>query len=535
MPRICEALNANFGDHPLIITDVAIPFSSQYLNDARVAIVDDVVNFGSTLAYVSEIVQRHAPANIRRFSLATRQSRKQNYNDRDFQCAHIESLTDDEYSSYVRRVPAAINHVCKPYDLVFPIIAGRYRIPFRNTSEILDALREKLEGGSIQLIPSPYTNSPIRRISLLLPDETNSVNRKIRIYFDDSIGQCSIVPMTVPSCIRDDKTIVKLPWVANLQQQLKSNLKSDSTGDTNDALCTISLFTSALDWFWGSANQTLSDVLDFEPNSFSIADARLVFGPKIAFFRNECEITMAGPAPVRESNTSTSFTLSESPFLNKFDADDLIQSTINWLLETGGDNADSIDCYRYLLGIMTALAKIIGSESPADYRAVWPFSKQEILKNPYLRLRIGPTFSDLVELCRRIYHKVNGCEIRSSAFVKTLSGTFDNLIDQGAIVPTFAHYNNESFRIYRRGEGPGKDTCEQVLCAFAAYAKPLSSVRFAKVLATLSHSRKYHQVLSASAQTHGLVGGVRQSVFQSEPNNISTYCLRTGQNEPVKE
>jgi hypothetical protein len=171
MPRICEGLQVHFGDQLIVISDLAVPFSSLYLAGARVAIVDDVVNFGSTLEQVAGVVEKYSPAAVKLFSLSRRTSTAA-VSTREISYAHPVALDEKDYSGYVRTVPAAISHVCKPYDLAFPVLRGRYRMPFCSSVEIVESLRREFDNQVLQVIPSPYANSPIRRVSLLLSEDS---------------------------------------------------------------------------------------------------------------------------------------------------------------------------------------------------------------------------------------------------------------------------------------------------------------------------------------------------------------------------
>lgn len=534
MPRICEGLQMHFGDQVLVISDLAIPFSSGYLAGARVAIVDDVVNFGSTLEQVAGIVERHSPAVVKLFSLARRTPAVPN-SKRDISYAHPVVLGEENYAGYVRTVPAAISHVCKPYDLAFPILRGQYRIPFCSSAEIVESLKSEFDNQVLRIIPSPYANSPIRRVSLLLFEENCELPPKFRLYFDDLAQVCSVVPMVVPHHVAEASMPVTLSWVATIRKELKNCLELQTDVDAADTLAAVVLFTSALDWFWsGDANANVHPYFDFGNTPFSIADAKFIFGPKV-------DTILAGISPKTFSEPPQGNGLTrvqsviKSPFLEKFDVDQLVATAVRRLNQNGILSIPSgADSYSYLLAIVEALAELVATQNPCEYKLTWPYSREQIVENPYLRLRIGPTFPDIVTICRLIHRRITNSELLPPDFVNALSITLDALIDQGAVVPTFANYDGNTFRIYRRGEAPGQDVCDTVIYAAAAYNKPVSVTRLAKILATLSHSQKYHSILESSARTRGLVGGVPKSALGAEPDNIATYLRNTGQIRPVE-
>lgn len=531
MPRICESMQIKFGNQVLVISDFAIPFSSDYLTNARVAIVDDVVNIGSTLEQVTGIVEKHSPAAVKLFSLARRTSTGFQ-NVRQISFAHSSPLAGKDFSAYVRTVPAAISHVCKPYDLVFPVVRARYQIPFHKATEITEWLRSRFDSQTIQVIPTPYANSPIRRVSILLNGDGNSLPKKLRLYFDDAKAECSIVPMVVPHHVAEANMPLSLTWVQDLRAKLKNALSTRPDFENSDALAAAALFTSSLDWFWSSdTNAQLRDVFDFDGKPFCPVDARAAFGPVIE------SVSIGGST----SETPTGFqsvanTQVKSSFIDKFDIDQLIKIAVSRLHQKGITRSETgADYYSYLLSIVEALSELVGTENPSNYKVTWPYTREEIGRNPYLRLRIGPSFPDLVIICGRLHQLLTKSEQPPPNSVSLLSLMLDTLIDQGAIVPTFANYDGAIFRIYRRGEGPGQDTCEPVVYAFAAHEKPLSIVRLAKILSVLSHSQKYHGMLNASAQPRGLVGSVPKTVLAAEPDNIATYIRNTGQIKTVEK
>lgn len=532
MPRVVEALQTHLGDSAIVISDLAIPFSSDSLANARVAILDDVVNVGSTLEHIAELVQQRSPATIRLFSLAARTSNGSKTS-REIFYGHPATLTDKEYSSYVRTVPAVISHVCKPYDLVFPVLQARYQIPLRAATDVFSLLEQKFGDQNVQVIPTPYANSPIRRVSILLSTENTLPHKKLRLFFNDKTGSCCIVPMVIPPCIEEANMPASLPWVLAIRNQLKNSLK-DESAVALEALSAILIFTASLDWFFSDEIAVFfNSFLHFEKSPFSIPDAEALFGLRIEGVSTEalpliCNGDSAIPA--NEMGVQKLPATINSPFLNEFQTDSLVENAVELLKRSGLPSLNSgIDCYSYLIALMGALSELVGGEKPSEYKAVWPYSKEEIDRNPYLRLRIGPTFPDIVTICARMYKLMTNLDSPPVHLAKTLSVTLDALIDQGAIVPTFANYEEKAFRIYRRGEGPGQDVCDKVLFALATQERPFSVTRIAKVLATLSHSQKYHKLLESSARTRGLVGGSRKTVFGAEPANIPTYLRNTGQ------
>lgn len=538
MPRVVEGLQTYFGEHAIVISDLAIPFSSSCLANARVAVIDDVVNVGSTLEHIAKLVQRQSPAAIRFFSLAAR-TPKALKKSIDIFYGHSAPLTETDYSSYVRTVPAVISHICKPYDLVFPVIQARYQIPFRSTVGIVDLLEQKYGKDSVQVIPTPYVNSPIRRVSLLFNTEDELLHKKLRLIFNDQTQTCCIVPMVIPHCIEESSMPVYLPWVIDLRNRLTASL-NDLSVYTSEPKSSILLFTTSLDWFLSSSSiEYFNQFLQFDTDPFSICDAKAVFGLQIERILKEMPSVNYKCTEHHLIREVVAHDIPESigsPFLEGIQDEKLAEDAVTLLRTKGIPISDAgIDCYGYLLALMGALSNLVGGEKPSEYKAVWPYSKEQIDRNPYLRLRIGPTFSDILSLISKMYKLLSNLNSTPTHLADALSITLDALIDQGAIVPTFGNYNNKVYRVYRRGEGPGQDICDKVVFAIGTQEKPISVTRLAKVLATFSHSQKYHKFLKSSACTRGCIGGCHKTVLGSEPENIPTYLRNTGQLKAVEK
>ena len=167
--------------------------------------------------------------------------------------------------------------------------------------------------------------------------------------------------------------------------------------------------------------------------------------------------------------------------------------------------------FALFAAVFNELAISVGASEPENYSLKWPFTKVEIKEDPYKRLRIGPTFEDLVAL----YREVSGLEgLRATSVRQEVSAMLDLAIDQGAVVPTIAKYNGSFYRIYRKGESEPRDRAiERSLRAWSLYGKPLSLTRYSKISAILSFAEGVEQILDPETMTRGNVATLPSSVL----------------------
>src|SRR5882724_7289755 len=114
--------------------------------------------------------------------------------------------------------------------------------------------------------------------------------------------------MVVPHCIEEPTMAVTSDWVVALRTKLKSCL-APQAHNNSDALAAITLFTSSLDWFLNAGfTETLQSLFDFEAGSFSIEDAKIIFGPKLSsIFASTTETAHLDTKPSACLNENLSF------------------------------------------------------------------------------------------------------------------------------------------------------------------------------------------------------------------------------------
>ena len=153
MPRLAELLQLDFGPGCVVMSDLAIPFTSRLLCGARVAIVDDLVNVGTTIRRSAEMATACGAGEIRLFAAGYRRAMSVSEN------PHIsmdlgDEFSDDAYSSIVDSLPQRLHQLAKPYDLEFPVIPCRLNPPYSNAVDVVNWLRSRFGEDAVHKLDS---------------------------------------------------------------------------------------------------------------------------------------------------------------------------------------------------------------------------------------------------------------------------------------------------------------------------------------------------------------------------------------------
>jgi hypothetical protein len=188
------------------------------------------------------------------------------------------------------------------------------------------------------------------------------------------------------------------------------------------------------------------------------------------------------------------------------------------------------DTLTPFLHIFELVAERVGATDSDSYSLDWPFHPAEVEVDPYLRLCIGPTFFDLVELMLRVCPRLGSREVARRVVTKLL----DRHVDDGGIVPTIAEYDGTLYRVFRKGEADLRDPIsDRTLYAWHKYGKPLSLTRLTKLLTILNYGEFNEPMTEVRSDDRGNTLCYRSSVLD-ESTEIGRYLLRTGRLKPAK-
>jgi hypothetical protein len=519
MPRLAECFDLDFGHGPFIVSDLAIPFIHRRLAGARVAIVDDIVNVGSTLRHAQKSAEACSASTTRMFALGARKASATILEGVEY--VWPSPLNERDYARFVMQVPTVLHHLRKPYDLEFPILPCRLTAPFRSAHDIHLWLADHYGTHAVRSLSQSSPATGLVRFSLDLPT-AGPGNRKLRLYLDTRTGLCYVVPFAIPPRLEMVcPASLAHPFAIGFLKAVMESLDGCPEGAAlwrEEPATRAFLFAASLDYGLHVLGQ-LSAILSLSGDvPVSFPDLELLFGPVRADF----EGTEAAPTLQPVSAGDWAAEKPESPFYFFLRSPGRGQELLNRLR----DRAHSMCGFTLFSEIFDELARSVGASDPQDYLLDWPYSRQEIKEAPYLRLRIGPTFDDLVAIYAALHHAdQNGpLPVRNQ-----VSAILDFAIDSGTVVPTIARYEDRLYRVYRKGESEARDRAmDRVLYAWSMFGKPMTLTRFSKINAILAFSSALPQVLAPCSLTHGNVASLQTSVLDLEQAEISKHLQRTG-------
>lgn len=515
MPRLVELFGLDFGPHCLVISDMAIPFCHALIRGRRVAIVDDLVNCGSTLEHARDCVFSCDSSNIRLYALAKRSSTTLRV---AVECLYADPLQPEQYQELVASVPQHLQRLNKPYDLEFPVIPCQILPPWRTPVELLAKLRTTYGSAAVHDLSVCGNDERVSRITIDLGSDSSN-NYKIRLYIDGNRNTCNLVPFAIPHNL-DAPPVLSHPTSIALLSTLVREIADAPIGTTlwlNEPICRARLFAASLD-FGLSALSKFNSVFAATSVAFSSADAQLLFGPAVASVSAR-EFPPAAVSTALANGHKSDH--GESPFWTKF-----IQNPEHKFLKRISQNLHpGFGATDLLAMIFEVLAEMVGASDARAYILDWPYPKEDIVENPYLRLRVGPTFSDLI----RIYQ-----ELRSTKDVdvvparNVVSAALDCLIDCGAVVPTLGCYDGTLYRIYRQGESKRRNAAlHRFLYGWHNYG-PMSLTRATKVDTILSFSSRLGGLTVPTSFKHGTVSAFGSNCLDERNVEIAEYARDIG-------
>lgn len=463
--RMFQALGLEPAPGALVVSDLAIPFLGDRMASAKVAVVDDVVNVGSTLRRVCRLAVAAGSSEVQAFAISHLR-REDRIEDLDVRYTRVDGLDEFDLRQFGRRIPQTLQWHSKPYDLTFPVMERELRAPFWNFDFLLAALRNHYGDEFVyDLSTAAGAECGKRRCAVDLTD--GPALRKMNLYVDEAARTCAVVPIALTPVLQaDEPALHPSPWAAAVWSGLK-DLPHD--GDL-EALCRLSLFADGLTLGESFIAEHGAFLRNHGSRPFSLTDAQLALGPAVAKVR-----AADGDQPLRRFRSRhPEDAAAASPFLAAAKRSGMLSSIEN--------AARARDPLSVFIATFEVLGRNVGAHDPSQYKLDWPYTYSEVQQEPSLRLRIGPTIADLVE----IVDSITGANDLSLTR-RRVTRLLDRYIDSGGVVPTVATYDDTPYRIYREGEASTReDVSLRVKYAWECYGKPLSLTRATKYLTILA-------------------------------------------------
>jgi len=525
IPRLPQALGLAFdgptaGEDLTIVTDLAIPWSAGRLKNLaqkfprlKAAILDDSFSSGVTHGYVrdqlrallptkeidckcfviaQEAAEEALPASARE---ATEEGApKKEISDGSFEPFNREDVSAihklrpgkaggedsrETYSEFTRRMPRALMMLPKPFDIEYPVIKLKYR-------EIDMAVEaepwlEKIFGeNNVHCLSTNFMeNTGLARYSIdLAPGQ--GVNRKLRIFFDDALGECRIMAHAPGFLILSD-------YINRVREDILNDLpreiKQSSLGPEADLK--MKLFSkeaeTRLDFFMSSltmghlALKLFEDFLDVDDQDapFSCRVARHLFGPdfekywhgiKLGGLREDVECAAKKYAPSYDGSLEATRRFirahnlrpgAPSPFWTsalKEGRCELLAEVREKVLSQGQDVK-----FQYFKEFFYVLADWAGNDAKGKIRLSgrgldmdgFP-SLEEFRHYAPLRRKVGPTFFDLLKIMGHLWARGETAPPMSPEQLHNeVSLYLDWCVDDGIVVPAISPGGE---RVYRKGE-----------------------------------------------------------------------------------
>jgi hypothetical protein len=531
-PRLAEVLQLDFGN-AVVISDLAIPFCSSIFEDRRVAIVDDVINVGSTMDNARRQIDACGANSCRLFALAAK-AHASSIKLPEVCLVDEDPMGDTEYDAFVRQVPSALQLVSKPYDLDYPLCNCTIRPPFSTPRDVcawfMDTFGKRLHVQTTEL----EEKSNLARYSVDFP-AAHGVNLKARFYFDFTARECNVVPMAIPGLLSRNISYSETTWAGAVWQVLSTSASTAPRGVSlwdGEPMARAELFVHSLA-FSSTVLSAVNPVVALKTSTpFSLADTSVAFGPNVEekIRSRSVGASLTSCELAERLRTSSSNGLDENPLWSQLD-----KAERKEIEDEAARNLKQGDLALAFHSLFEALARIVEATDARKYALQRPFSPEMVRENPYLRLRVGFSFSDIVSFFESRLSSLLDSMTPTKALVSEL---LDHYIDSGALVPAIANYGGQLYRVYRKGENQFWDEeTNRALYAWQCLGEPLSLTRFAKLQAILSFSSEVATTLVPSAFERGNVGILPPSVVDRSGPEFGHFLLRSGKlkaarNEP---
>ncbi len=534
MPRLVETLKLDFGDKVICISDQAIPFAKPDLKQARVAIVDDIWNVGTTMRRARSRVEDAGPRNVRLFALAAKNVRVAM--DCGVHLVVTDPLVGSRYQAFVQSVPDLLRRSSKPYDADFPVVPCMIRAPHRTWNDCWKWLKMHYGEQVHQTIDNDQLSTGFARASLNISCAEGWMI-KCRLYFDLGEGTCNFVPMALAPTL-PLKDVYPEGSLAKDIFQLLRELVTTSADDPDvnyengnwEALARANTFCDSL-MFCDNILGALGGLLQRETDlPFSLEEFSVQYGRLAVERLSKNDIVSA--RNVEEQKLSTF--IQERTSHNIASTSSIIEDT-----RIVGQARKYLNEGLPILGmgaLFESLGAAVGAEDPSQFSLTDTFDLEKIQRHPYLRLKIGLTFQELIKLFRE---QLKGTWNEHQSIELTVSELIDMFIDRGAIVPTTTIRQQQTcVRVYRKGESNPR--WDEEILRFKLLLRSLNTedrdelldrgrTRAAKITAIIALSGHGGATLTVGALERGNVGMLAGSVVEGKAADFMGLLRRLGQ------
>lgn len=483
MPRLRQVAQEwmDFGQ-ALVVSDFAIAWMHADLAGKRIAVLDDAINLGTTLRHVCMMLTSCHVRAIGVFAVAAKQH-DANDDDSLFRDYNVHvcnsGLTSDAYHQFANHTALALSLLPKPYEIEFPVLRATYSgdAPM-DVRDIFAWLEEHYGADNVHsLLRVENNGTGLARFSIDMQPGSLQ-NTKIRLYIDEATGIIRLVPMVHFDVNAKNKGFLPQVWEAASQLLNTLPLQTESFGC--ETQWRLQQYLSSLR-FGLTVVGELSAVLSLDVETpLEPDDTALLFGPT---FAATLDAAVRGVA----SEPGTDFLLVDtqvktSPFLRLLreyqPAKDFWRDMCAWRPEDGMPHNHAAFFLEFFVRLARWLDEDQGKAYPVGADCDWFHPSQEEYKNSrrYLRLRVGPTFADLLVLMEELWGK-SPVPLHGKRLHNKVSKLLDQYIDYGQVVPCISMQGQ---RIFRKGEASFID--RDLLAAFwymdikAALGEPLEDI-----------------------------------------------------------
>jgi hypothetical protein len=519
-PRANEAARLDLERVAPVLSDLALPYVDEGVCGMRIAVVDDTINVGSTVAFVLKQLENLGVGETRAFALC---ARKMEASERAVDLDQItlvaeERVSDRMWRALASATPELIATLNKPYDLDFPILRARLTDVIGSGQDLLAELNTRYPGCVRDLSSGVNRSSDHHRFTVEVSASTDADRSaedisKVRLYVDETTREVSVAPMLIAAPLPIEPS---LGW-PQIQQAWDGFLDALPERSRKDEVhARLALFLDSL----RLGAHFLADASDLiEASPFEVVsrqDLNLGLGPLATCITDELVLSLVSDCEADHIKPFSAQAVLDEPMTSP--AFEMV-----WPALRKEVMAESGDPYVRAVALFEGLGRLSGSQRITANQLSWPYTQEEFREDPRLRLQVGFSFGDFV----RILHEGREPDGDWAQWVATASILIDRLIDVGAVVPIIARYpDDKCYRLYRKGEGrPREYAPDSVSRGLVEFGRGLPATRISKVAVIAALSGFMPSGSHVSTEERGNVL-TRSGEMLEDPAEITQYMLR---------